>query len=99
MGVMSRSLMGSRRGSYSREVSPSLEGAERKISAPAGYNNFSYATPSYLQLQSNNKGRSAFRKYGAQKVADAERPQCDPTLLYKRASKDRSRAKSVGPHQ
>ena len=42
----------------SREVSPSLEGAERKISAPAGYNNFSYATPSYLQLQSNNKRRS-----------------------------------------
>ena len=74
----------------SRDGSPSLEGPERKISAPAGYNNFSYATPSYLQLQSNNKRRSAFRKYGAQKVADAEKPMCDPTLLYKRPSKERT---------
>ena len=74
----------------SREGSPSLGGPERKISAPAGFNKYSYATPSYLQLQNNNKRKSAFRKYGAQKVADAERPMCDPTLLYKRASKDRS---------
>ena len=77
----------------SRDGSPtgSLNGGpERKISAPAGYNPCNYATPSYLQLQSNNKRRSAFRKYGCQKGPDADKPMCDPSLLYKRTSKDKS---------
>merc|ERR1711973_708443 len=92
---MSRSLMGSRRGSF-RDGSPESRGPERKISAPAG--NYHYATPSYLQLQSNNKRKSAFRKYGCQKAPDAERPMCDPSLLYKRSTSGRDKsAKSEGP--
>ena len=69
----------------SRDSSPGA-GPARKISAPAGYHSQNYATPSYLQLQSNNKRRSAFRKYGCQKAPDAEKPMCDPSLLYKRSS-------------
>merc|ERR1711892_1550585 len=100
MGVlnMSRSLMGSWRGSFSRDGSPSMPGPERKISAPAGpgYVN-SYATPSYLTLQGLNTRKSAFRKYGCQKAPEADKPMYDPSLLYQRG-KDRTRAKSEGPH-
>merc|ERR1712106_362303 len=71
---------------------------ERKISAPAGpgYVN-SYATPSYLTLQGLNTRKSAFRKYGCQKAPEADKPMYDPSLLYQRG-KDRTRAKSEGPH-
>ena len=89
--IMSRSLMGSRRGSYSRDGSPSSLGPERKISAPAGPpgNVNSYASPSYITLQGLNKRKSAFRKYGCQKEPEADKPMYDPSLLYQRG-KDRT---------
>ena len=73
---------------HSRDGSPASLGPERKISAPAGSTN--YATPSYLALQSNNKRKSAFRKYGCQKEHEPQRPMCDPTLLYQCSNRDRS---------
>jgi len=96
---MSRSLMGSRRGSFSRDGTPSLDGPERKISAPAGSGYYvnSYASPSYLTLQGLNTRKSAFRKYGCQKAPEADKPMYDPSLLYQRG-KERTRAKSEGPH-
>jgi len=72
---------------------------ERKISAPAGPPGYvnSYASPSYLTLQGLNTRKSAFRKYGCQKAPEADKPMYDPSLLYQRG-KDRTRAKSEGPH-
>ena len=78
-------------GRGSRDGSPT-PGPERKISAPAGYHSGNYPTPSFLQLQSNNKRKSAFRKYGCQKGPDAEKPMCDPTLLYKRTPGQRDKS-------
>lgn len=90
--------MGSRRGSFSRDGSPSMQGPERKISAPAGPGYVkSYASPSYLTLQGANTRKSAFRKYGCQKAPEADKPMYDPSLLYQRGN-DRMRAKSEGPH-
>jgi len=77
-----------------------MQGPERKISAPAGPGGHvnSYASPSYLTLQGLNTRKSAFRKYGCQKAPEADKPMYDPSLLYQRGGKDRSRAKSEGPH-
>ena len=89
--IMSRSLMGSRRGSFSRDGSPSSLAPGRKISAPAGPpgNVNSYASPSYITLQGLNTRKSAFRKYGCQKAPEADKPMYDPSLLYTRG-KDRT---------
>lgn len=74
---MSRSLAGSRLTSRS----PTPEGPQRKISAPAYY-----ASPSYISIENSKTRKSSFKKFGVQKESNPDKPSYDPSLLFARAT-------------
>ena len=76
--TMSRSLAGSRLASRS----PSPEGPQRKISAPAYY-----ATPSYITIEKSKTRKSSFKKFGVQKESQPDKHMYDPSLLFARTNR------------